>query len=263
MVTIRIRSWRPAMPSISWPRSTVASNFTVTPFVSGATCSLLIVLSSLYLEGLTAWVRNAVYCVILHPMFRRRKQGFIRPPGVTAFSYWHLRLNRSRPMRPEEGTYVAHRQGNPLFGFLPRENAHFGLWRKHRGLHGDGVGMGGDIVRQDQDGRLALAYEIACHRVDEVVVAAIHLGQKFFDHLDRDLGPALDQLRSPATHAAVIHDVGHLRPKPDGLCQHCGDNTIRCPLQEVPDERATNAETQRHELVDAQVIHHTELVIGK
>ena len=28
MVTIRIRSWRPAMPSISGPRSTVVSNFT-------------------------------------------------------------------------------------------------------------------------------------------------------------------------------------------------------------------------------------------
>ena len=53
MVTIRIRSWRPAMPSISGPRSTVASNFTVTPFVSGATCSLLIVLSSLYFQCLT------------------------------------------------------------------------------------------------------------------------------------------------------------------------------------------------------------------
>ena len=34
-------------------RSTVASNFTVTPFVAGATCSLLIVLSSLYFQGLT------------------------------------------------------------------------------------------------------------------------------------------------------------------------------------------------------------------
>jgi CBS-domain-containing membrane protein len=52
MVTMRIRSWRPAMPSISGPRSTVASNFTVTPFVSGATCWLLIVLS-LYFQGLT------------------------------------------------------------------------------------------------------------------------------------------------------------------------------------------------------------------
>src|SRR5271157_4386246 len=56
MVTIRIRSWRPAMPSISGPRSTVASNFTVTPFVSGATCSLLIVLSSLYFHGLTLYL---------------------------------------------------------------------------------------------------------------------------------------------------------------------------------------------------------------
>src|SRR2546422_996579 len=40
-------------------------------------------------------------------------------------------------MCPEEGTYLAHRQGNPLLGLLPREYAHFGLWREHRGLHGD------------------------------------------------------------------------------------------------------------------------------
>ncbi len=51
IVTIRIRSWRPAMPSISGPRSTVASNCAVTPFVSGAARSLLIVLSSLVLPG--------------------------------------------------------------------------------------------------------------------------------------------------------------------------------------------------------------------
>ncbi len=41
------------MPSISGPRSTVASNFTVTPFVSGVPCSLLLVLSSLYFQGPT------------------------------------------------------------------------------------------------------------------------------------------------------------------------------------------------------------------
>jgi hypothetical protein len=45
MVTIRIRSWCPAMPSISGPRSTVASNSAVTPFVSGTACSLLMVFS--------------------------------------------------------------------------------------------------------------------------------------------------------------------------------------------------------------------------
>ena len=47
IVTMRMRSWRPARPSISGPRSTVPSNFTVTPFVSGAACSLLIVISFL------------------------------------------------------------------------------------------------------------------------------------------------------------------------------------------------------------------------
>jgi hypothetical protein len=59
-------------------------------------------------------------------------------------------------MCPEEGTYLAHRQGNPLLGLLPREHAHFGVWREHRGLHGDGVRMRRDIIRQDQYGRLAI-----------------------------------------------------------------------------------------------------------
>src|SRR5919205_1830559 len=58
MVTIRIRSWRPAMPSISGPRATVASNSTVTPFVSGAACSLLIALSSPYFRGLRRFSRS-------------------------------------------------------------------------------------------------------------------------------------------------------------------------------------------------------------
>jgi hypothetical protein len=57
-------------------------------------------------------------------------------------------------MRPEEGMYLAHRQGNPLLGFLPRVDAYFGIRREHRSLHGDGVGMRRDIIRQDQYGRL-------------------------------------------------------------------------------------------------------------
>ena len=100
-------------------------------------------------------------------------------------------------MRPEEGTYLAHRQGNPLLGLLPREHAHFGLRREHRGLHRDSVRMRRDIVRQDQDGRLTITHEIACHRVDEVGVAAVHVGQKFFDHLHRDLGPLGSQRWTP------------------------------------------------------------------
>ena len=89
-------------------------------------------------------------------------------------------------MCPEEGTNLSHRQGNSLLGLLPREHAHFGVWREHRGLHCDGVRMRRDIIGQDQYGRLAMAHEIACHREDEVGVAAVHLGQKFVDHLHGD-----------------------------------------------------------------------------
>ena len=49
---LRIRSWRPAIPSISGPRSTVASNLTVTPCFAGPACSWFILLSSPDLSGL-------------------------------------------------------------------------------------------------------------------------------------------------------------------------------------------------------------------
>ena len=52
-------------------------------------------------------------------------------------------------MRPEEGTYLAHREGNPFLGLLPREHAHFSIRREHRGLHRDSVRMRQDIIRPD------------------------------------------------------------------------------------------------------------------
>ena len=38
-------------------------------------------------------------------------------------------------MRPQEGTYVADRQGNPLLGLLPRVDTLLGFRREHRALH--------------------------------------------------------------------------------------------------------------------------------
>ena len=67
-------------------------------------------------------------------------------------------------MRPKERPYLAHRQGNPLLGLLPREYAHFGLRREHRALHDDGVRMRRHVIRQDQYRRPAIAHEIARHR---------------------------------------------------------------------------------------------------
>ena len=122
--------------------------------------------------------------------------------------------------------------------------------------------MGRDIIGQDQHRRLAIAHEIARHREDEVGVGAVHLGQEFVDHLHRDVGPALDQLRPPALHVVVVEQVAHLRARPAGLRQHGGDDAIRRPLQQIPDQGAANAKAQHHELVDAQMIHQAELVIG-
>ena len=67
---------------------------------------------------------------------------------------------------------MAHRQGNPLFGLFPGEDADFGFRREHRALHGNGVWMTRFIIRQDQDRVLATTHEIQRHGEDEVGVDA-------------------------------------------------------------------------------------------
>ena len=138
-------------------------------------------------------------------------------------------------MRPEEGTYLANRERNPLLRLLPRKHADFGVRRQHRGLHGDRVRMRRDIVRQNEHRRLAVAHEIARHREDEVGIGAIHLGQELVDRLHRDVGPAFGQLRAPTLHVVFVEKVALLGTRPAGLRQHGCDNTIGCPLQEVPE----------------------------
>ena len=167
-----------------------------------------------------------------------------------------------RVMRPEEGAHVAHRFGNLFLGLLPRVDAHFRLRRETRALHGDGVGVRRHIVRQDQDGRLAVVHEIARHGEDEVRVGAVHLLQEGIDHRHCDVGPARAERRAPAFDVVVIEEVGQLRTEPAGLGQHGRDDPLGRPLQQVPDEGAADAEAQHHELRDAQVIHQAEVVVG-
>jgi hypothetical protein len=58
--------------------------------------------------------------------------------------------------------------GNQILGVLPGVDACFGLRRETHGLHGHGVRVRRDVVRQDQDRRLAGAHEVVRHGVDEV-----------------------------------------------------------------------------------------------
>ena len=163
-------------------------------------------------------------------------------------------------MRPEEGTYLAHRQGNPLLGLFPREHAHFGLRREHRGLHGDGVWMRGDIVGQDQYRRLAIATK---WRV--TVKTKSGLMRYIFVRNLSTISIVTSGRRSSAgpQPSCCLRRRGRASPGgPAGLRQHGRDHTIGRAPQKVPDEGAANAETHHHELVDAQVIHHTEMVVG-
>src|SRR5690348_7822640 len=104
MVTVRIRSWRPAMPSISGPRSTVASKFTVTPWVSGAICSSLIVLSSLYFQSLTAPVACFVLVLSAETSNHRHRKRRER----TLIFCWLLLLHAHLIRLPRDSKQSAH-----------------------------------------------------------------------------------------------------------------------------------------------------------
>src|SRR6266700_7229138 len=116
----------------------------------------------------------------------RVEQSYTRPtalvPGFLRSFHPECR-QLSRQMRLEEGMNLANRQGNPLFGLFPGEDAHFGFRREHRALDGDGVWVRGDLVRQHQDRVLATTHEIACHGEDKVRVGFEHPNRKLFGGL--------------------------------------------------------------------------------
>src|SRR6185437_692695 len=87
---MRMRSWRPAMPSISGPRSTAASNVTSTPFVSGAPCSLLIALPARCLLSDRAMVGPGEVCP-------GRSCDRIGPAGVAEPSHSDVQVIDDRP----------------------------------------------------------------------------------------------------------------------------------------------------------------------
>src|SRR6266446_3599558 len=76
------------------------------------------------------------------------------------------------------------------------------------------------------------------------------------------VGPAGAQLRAPALHVILVGEVGHLWAEPAGLRRHGGDNAVTGPLQQIPDERAADAEAEHHEVPDAEMIHQAEMIVG-
>ena len=50
---------------------------------------------------------------------------------------------------------------------------------------------------------------------------------------------------------------------PDRLAEHAGHDAIGCPLLELEGKRAPDAVAHEEELLDAEVIHQPELVVGE
>ena len=157
---------------------------------------------------------------------------------------------------------MAQRLGGLLRGLLPGVDAGLGVRREGRGFHGHRIGMRRDVVGQDQDRGLAGTDELTGHGEDEVGVGAIHVGQEGFDHRHGDFRPAGAERRAPADDVVLIELVRQFRAEAAGLRQHGGDDAFGRALQQVPDERAADAEAHHQEFVDAEMVHQAKLVIG-
>src|SRR2546422_9763034 len=175
--------------------------------------------ASIASTGMNTTARLSSESRLEHPLLQVRARAGPRHRGL------------GRPMRLEKGMNLAHREGNSLLGFFPGEDAHLCLWREHRALHGDGIWVRGDLVRQDQDRVLATPHEIACHGEHEVGVGLEHLGDELVGRLQRDLGPFRGQHRTPALpKCAWVLRVAHLRTPAHGLRQHGCGNASGCAL---------------------------------
>ena len=157
---------------------------------------------------------------------------------------------------------MAHRQRDLVRRVLPRIEADLRVRREMDGLHRHDIGVPRHVIRQHQDRRLAVAHEIPGHGVHEVGAGAVHVGQEGVDHRHRQVGPAGAQFRAPALHVVVVGEIGHLRAVAAGLRRHGGDDAVAGAAQQVPDERAADAEAEHHEIADAQMVHQADMVVG-
>ena len=79
----------------------------------------------------------------------------------------------------------------------------------------------------------------------------------------RHVGPPLQEVGDPVLLAMPIHDGRVFRPMADALAEDGGDDAVRRPLHQLPGKAAADAVAHVEELVDAEVIHQPELVVGE
>src|SRR5215813_5194737 len=148
-----------------------------------------------------------------------------------------------------------------VLGLLPRVDRRLRVGGEAHDLHRDCERMRWDVVRQDQHRGPAGSHEVARGCEDEVGRRAVEVVQIALDHLHRDVGPPRAEGRSPVRDVVVPEDVRALGPVSAGLAQDGGHHALRRSLEQLEYERAADAVAQHEELVRAQVVHQTELVV--
>ena len=84
------------------------------------------------------------------------------------------------------------------------------------------------------------------------------------DHVHGDFRTLFAQGRSPAGDVVPVENVRQLGPEPAGLHQRRRhDAPGSGPAEQVQDHRSGDAETDHPELVDAEMVHQTKMVVGK
>ena len=119
--------------------------------------------------------------------------------------------------------------------------------------------MRGDVIRQHQDRRLAMADHVAGDAVEKVGVHPVEIVQVLVDggliHL-RMLGHIL---RRPAIAAVAVHDVRVFRPEADALTENGSLNPFRHALNQLPGKAAANAVAHDGELFHAQIVEQSQM----
>jgi len=159
------------------------------------------------------------------------------PNQPVVLSHRHCRLSRSRPDAPGGRTRIWRTgQGDPFLGSFHGNMLTSASARASPSM-ATAYGCAGISSGRISSGRLALAHEVTCHGEDESGLVRYILVRNLSTSPSRSRAGALSA-PGPTLHIVVVEKIAHLRTGSLGCAKHGGDNTIRRPPAEIPDEGA-------------------------
>ena len=168
---------------------------------------------------------------------------------------------RASAHAPAEAAHPGDRALLQLRGFLPRVHRDLGVRRQRGDIDRGLQRMRRDVIRQHQDRCVAVPHEVARHAVQKIGLHDVEVVQVCLDRVQRHVGPPREEVGDPALLCRYM-TVGSSGRWPT-LWQKTTAATRSGALQQRPGKAATNAVAHVEELVDPEVIHEPELVVGE